>query len=87
VILANPAKKGARPLLKLAESFYVHVAPLRIGLVFAVDPDQSVTGKMDGGVALLNAFNYVSDVKDAYHGLAFITDVSSLTCCPNGMKT
>jgi UDP-glucose:glycoprotein glucosyltransferase len=52
------------------------VAPLRIGLVFAVDPDQSVTGNMDAGVALLNAFNYVSDVKDAYHGLAFITDVS-----------
>lgn len=75
VILANPAKKEARPLLKLAESFYVHAAPLRIGLVFAVDPAQSVSGNMDAGVALLNAFNYVSDVKDAYHGLAFITDV------------
>ncbi|XP_069668834.1 UDP-glucose:glycoprotein glucosyltransferase isoform X2 [Periplaneta americana] len=75
VILANPAKKEARPLLKLAESFYVHTAPLRIGLVFAVNSDQSVSGKMDAGVAMLNAFNYVSDVKDAYHGLAFITDV------------
>lgn len=87
MILANPAKKEARPLLKLAESFYVHVAPLRIGLVFAVEPDQSVSGNMDAGVALLNAFNYVSDVKDAYHGLAFITDVSSRTCYPLGMKT
>lgn len=76
VILANPAKKEARPLLKLAESFYVHAAPLRMGLVFAVNPDQSVTGNMDAGVALLNAFNYVSEVKDAYSGLAFITDVS-----------
>ncbi|KAJ9575218.1 hypothetical protein L9F63_025829 [Diploptera punctata] len=75
VILANPAKKEAKPLLKLAESFYVHTAPLRIGLVFAVNPDQSVSGQMDAGVALLNAFNYVSDVKDAYHGLSFITDV------------
>jgi UDP-glucose:glycoprotein glucosyltransferase len=75
VILANPAKKEARPLLKLAESFYVHAAPLRMGLVFAVNPDQSVTGNMDAGVALLNAFNYVSEVKDAYSGLAFITDV------------
>jgi UDP-glucose:glycoprotein glucosyltransferase len=76
VILANPAKKEARPLLKLAESFYVHMAPLRIGLVFAVSPDQSVSGSMDAGVALLNAFNYISDVKDAYNGLSFITDVS-----------
>lgn len=75
VILANPAKKEARPLLKLAESFYVHSAPLRMGLVFAVNPDQSVTGNMDAGVALLNAFNYISEVKDAYSGLAFITDV------------
>ncbi|PSN48119.1 UDP-glucose:glycoprotein glucosyltransferase [Blattella germanica] len=75
VILANPARKEAKPLLKLAESFYVHTAPLRIGLVFAVNPDQSVSGQEDAGVALLNAFNYVSDVKDAYHGLSFITDV------------
>jgi UDP-glucose:glycoprotein glucosyltransferase len=47
-----------------------------MGLVFAVNPLQSVTGNTDAGVALLNAFNYVSDIKDAYSGLSFITDVS-----------
>lgn len=44
--------------------------------MFVVDPDQSVSGNADAGVALLNAFNYISDVKDAYSGLAFITSVS-----------
>lgn len=44
--------------------------------MFAVDADQSVSGNVDAGVALLNAFNYISDVKDAYSGLAFITSVS-----------
>ncbi|XP_067014377.2 UDP-glucose:glycoprotein glucosyltransferase isoform X2 [Anabrus simplex] len=75
VIIADPSKVEARPLLKLAESFYIHLAPLRIGLVFAVNPDLNVSGLQDAGVALLNAFNYVSETKDQYHGLSFITDV------------
>nr|CAD7428481.1 unnamed protein product [Timema monikensis] len=75
VIIADPAKLEARPLLKLAESFYVHTAPLRLGLVFAVNPDETVSGLEDPGVAMLNAFNYASEQKDAYSGLAFITDV------------
>nr|CAD7441965.1 unnamed protein product [Timema bartmani] len=75
VIIADPAKLEARPLLKLAESFYVHTAPLRVGLVFAVNPDEMVSGLEDSGVAMLNAFNYASEQKDAYSGLAFITDV------------
>ncbi|CAG2063105.1 unnamed protein product, partial [Timema podura] len=75
VIIADPAKLETRPLLKLAESFYVHTAPLRVGLVFAVNPDEMVSGLEDPGVAMLNAFNYASEQKDAYSGLAFITDV------------
>lgn len=61
-------------MLKLLESFYVHLAPLRLGLVFSIHP--TATGEEDGGVALLNAFNYIAEVKDSYQGLSFITDVS-----------
>lgn len=75
VIIADPAKLEAQPLLKLAESFYLHPAPLRIGLVFAVNPDPKVTGLQDAGVALLNAFNYMMETNNAFSGLAFITDV------------
>lgn len=74
VIIGNPAKKDVFPLVKLIESFYVHTAPLRLGLVFAVN--SSATGLEDAGVALLNAYNYVAEVKDPYQGLSFITDVS-----------
>uniref|UniRef100_A0A8D8UU44 UDP-glucose:glycoprotein glucosyltransferase 1 n=3 Tax=Cacopsylla melanoneura TaxID=428564 RepID=A0A8D8UU44_9HEMI len=75
VIICNPAHSASIPLLKLVESFYVHSAPLRIGLVFNVHPDTGVTGLQDGGVALLNAFNYVQEAKRPHEALAFITEV------------
>lgn len=73
VIICDPSKQSAWPLLKLVESFYVHVAPLRLGIIFAVNP--KALGEEDAGVALLNVFNYISEIKDPYQGLSFITDV------------
>ena len=75
VIMCNPSKKESINLLKMLESFYVHRAPTRIGIVFAVNDDPEVTGKKDAGVAMLEAFNYVSAQKDVPDALAFITDV------------
>lgn len=74
VIMCDPSLKSSRPLLKLLESFYVHRAPTRIGIVFAVSSEGS--GETDAGVAFLDAFNYITTVKeDAYEALSFITDV------------
>lgn len=75
VVIADPSKDNAKDILKLAESFYIHRAPLRIGLVFAVNPDMTVMGNQDAGVALLNAFNFISQNTVPYDGLSFITDV------------
>ncbi|XP_054718713.1 LOW QUALITY PROTEIN: UDP-glucose:glycoprotein glucosyltransferase 1-like [Uloborus diversus] len=75
VIAADPSKSNAKDIFKLAESFYVHKAPVRIGLLFAVNPDFSVDGFHDTGVAFLNAFNFISQDKTPYDGLAFITEV------------
>ena len=75
ILVVDPVQKEARSIIKLAESFFVHSAPLRIGIVFAVNPDTSVTGRDDAGVALLNAFNYVSQRTNVYDGLSFITDL------------
>ncbi|CAN7997504.1 unnamed protein product, partial [Ixodes hexagonus] len=75
VIVADPSQDNARDILKLAESFYVHRAPLRIGIVFAINPNMSVSGYQDAGVALLNAFNFISQDRVPYEGLSFITDV------------
>lgn len=75
VIVADPSKSNARDIFKLAESFYVHKAPIRIGILFAVNPNTSVNGFQDAGVAFMNAFHFISQDKTPYDGLSFITDV------------
>ena len=77
VIMCDPAAASTKPLLKLLESFYVHRAPVRIGLLFSVTTDPDMTGENNAGVALANAYNYIATNKDAYDALAFITDVYS----------
>ena len=75
VVMCDPSRAVTKPILRLVESFYVHRAPTRIGLVFKVSSDMDLTGENDAGVALLNAFNYISSTKEPYDALAFITDV------------
>ena len=75
VLIVDPSKKESFDLIKLAESFYIHKAPLRIGFIFAVNPDLTVTGQQDAGVACLNSFNYIAENKDAYESLSFLTDL------------
>jgi UDP-glucose:glycoprotein glucosyltransferase len=75
VLVIEPSSVEARPLLKLAESFLIHQAPLRIGLVLAVNSSAEATGKTDPGVALLEAYNYAAENNNAQQGLSLITDV------------
>ena len=77
VLLCDPSQAASRSILKLVESFYVHRAPTRIGLVLRVNTELDRTGENDAGVALNNAFNYISTTKESYDALAFITDVYS----------
>ena len=75
VIMCDPSRKDSRALLKNLEAFYVHRAPTRIGIVFTVNDSPEVSGMDDAGVALLDAFNYISGNSQPYDALAFITDV------------
>ncbi|GAB6021676.1 hypothetical protein CHUAL_004257 [Chamberlinius hualienensis] len=76
VAVVDPSLKVSRDLLKLLESFYVHSAPIRIGLIFTVNSDPSVIGLNDASIAMLNAFNFISEERGKlYKGLSFITDV------------
>ena len=77
VVICDPAKAKCRPVLKMLESFYLHSAPTRIGIVFAVDPDQDKNGSNDPGCALLNAYNYIRQKETNTDALAFITKVYS----------
>ena len=86
VIICDPSKAKCRPLIKMLESFYLHRAPTRIGIIFAVNPDlDEATGQNDAGVAMLNAYNYVHDQSSSTDGLAFITScynkVSDIEFC------
>ena len=77
VILCDPSRAKSKALLKLLESFYVHRAPTRIGLVMAVSAETDKTGENDAGVAMMNAYNYIAGNKEPYDALAFLTDVYS----------
>ncbi|MPC29875.1 UDP-glucose:glycoprotein glucosyltransferase [Portunus trituberculatus] len=61
VIVADPSKASTAELIRLVESFMNHNAPFRIGLVIAVDSDESLRGFDDAGLAMLCAFNFISE--------------------------
>lgn len=82
VIVADPSKAGAAELIRMVESFITHTAPVRVGLVFSVDSDESLRGFDDPGLAMLCAFNFISENfagrEDAnYKALQFLLDIYS----------
>lgn len=60
IFVINPSEKEGRDLLRIAHSFYKHEIPLRIGLMFAVDTNKTVSGIDDAGVAILNLFHFLA---------------------------
>uniref|UniRef100_A0A8C4EQC6 UDP-glucose ceramide glucosyltransferase-like 1 n=1 Tax=Dicentrarchus labrax TaxID=13489 RepID=A0A8C4EQC6_DICLA len=56
---------NAAELLSVAEMFYANNIPLRIGLVFVVSDEDDIDGMQDAGVALVRAYNYISDEVDS----------------------
>ena len=86
VLVLDPSKQESHDILKLAESFYVHKAPVRIGIVFAVSQDMSLIGTQDAGVAALEAFNFISQDKSPYEGLSFLTDVIATVGADKGLQ-
>ncbi|XP_045201595.2 UDP-glucose:glycoprotein glucosyltransferase 1-like isoform X2 [Mercenaria mercenaria] len=75
VFIVDPLDKDSRELLKMAEAFYVHSVPVRMGIVFAVNSAKEVSGFDDPAVALAYAFDYIRQEEDAPKALTFITDV------------
>ncbi|XP_039101652.1 UDP-glucose:glycoprotein glucosyltransferase 2 isoform X2 [Hyaena hyaena] len=73
VLFIDPALEYTLDFIKLAELFYYHKIPLRIGFVFVVNTDDAVDGADDVGVALWRAFNYIAEEQDVSQ--AFISVV------------
>uniref|UniRef100_A0A2K6LNW1 UDP-glucose ceramide glucosyltransferase-like 1 n=1 Tax=Rhinopithecus bieti TaxID=61621 RepID=A0A2K6LNW1_RHIBE len=69
VLFIDPAQEYTLDFIKLADLFYSHKVPLRIGFVFILNTDDEVDGANDAGVALWRAFNYITeefDISEAF---------------------
>ncbi|KAG1946091.1 UDP-glucose:glycoprotein glucosyltransferase [Pimephales promelas] len=64
VLLLDPTQEESIELVKLAELFYKHNIPLRIGFLLVVSLDDKVDGYLDAGVALFRLLNYISEEYD-----------------------
>uniref|UniRef100_A0A8C8DRB7 UDP-glucose ceramide glucosyltransferase-like 1 n=1 Tax=Oryzias sinensis TaxID=183150 RepID=A0A8C8DRB7_9TELE len=64
VLFLDPLQEESVELLKLAELFYKHKIPLRIGLVFVVNPRDDIDGFSDAGVGFYRLLNYIADEYD-----------------------
>ncbi|XP_023698378.2 UDP-glucose:glycoprotein glucosyltransferase 2 isoform X1 [Paramormyrops kingsleyae] len=74
VLFLDPSQEGSAELVKLAQLFYTHKIPLRIGFVFVVNSDDRVDGLSDAGVGFVRLLNYVAGEYD--HAQAFSVMVS-----------
>uniref|UniRef100_A0A671SW33 UDP-glucose:glycoprotein glucosyltransferase 2-like n=1 Tax=Sinocyclocheilus anshuiensis TaxID=1608454 RepID=A0A671SW33_9TELE len=64
VLFLDAIQEESIELVKLAELFYKHNIPLRIGFVLVVSADDKVDGFLDAGVALFRLLNYISEEYD-----------------------
>lgn len=78
VIVLDPVTgdDAGRDIVKLAESFVVHSAPVRVGLVFdtRANPDRDIDYR-----AIVCAFNYAHQKKGSTDALGFLTDLFAAT--------
>uniref|UniRef100_A0A8C4X676 UDP-glucose ceramide glucosyltransferase-like 1 n=1 Tax=Erpetoichthys calabaricus TaxID=27687 RepID=A0A8C4X676_ERPCA len=75
VLIVDPTHESTVELINVAEMFFSNHIPLRIGLVFVVDDSDEIDGMQDAGVALLRAFNYISEEMDNHQAFQVITSM------------
>uniref|UniRef100_A0A4W6FXM9 UDP-glucose ceramide glucosyltransferase-like 1 n=1 Tax=Lates calcarifer TaxID=8187 RepID=A0A4W6FXM9_LATCA len=64
VLFLDPVQEESIELVKLAELFYKHKIPLRIGFVFVVNTKDEIDGFSDAGVGFYRLLNYIADEYD-----------------------
>ncbi|XP_070770594.1 UDP-glucose:glycoprotein glucosyltransferase 2 [Enoplosus armatus] len=69
VLFLDPVRKESVELVKLAELFYKHNVPLRIGFVFVVNTKDEIDGFSDAGVGFYRLLNYIADEYDLSQAL------------------
>uniref|UniRef100_A0A4W6FZU3 UDP-glucose ceramide glucosyltransferase-like 1 n=1 Tax=Lates calcarifer TaxID=8187 RepID=A0A4W6FZU3_LATCA len=69
VLFLDPVQEESIELVKLAELFYKHKIPLRIGFVFVVNTKDEIDGFSDAGVGFYRLLNYIADEYDLSQAL------------------
>ncbi|CAJ1079457.1 UDP-glucose:glycoprotein glucosyltransferase 2 [Xyrichtys novacula] len=69
VLFLDPTQEESVELVKLAELFYKHKIPLRIGFVFVVNTKDEIDGFSDAGVGFYRLLNYIADEYDLSQAL------------------
>uniref|UniRef100_A0A8C9WVN0 UDP-glucose ceramide glucosyltransferase-like 1 n=1 Tax=Sander lucioperca TaxID=283035 RepID=A0A8C9WVN0_SANLU len=69
VLFLDPIREESVELVKLAELFYKHKIPLRIGFVFVVNTKDEIDGFSDAGVGFYRLLNYIADEYDLSQAL------------------
>ncbi|KRX38170.1 UDP-glucose:glycoprotein glucosyltransferase 1 [Trichinella murrelli] len=67
--------RASQNLLSTAYQMYEHVLPIRIGFIFVVNNDKSVSGYDDAGVAMLNAFNFIKEDRSVSKAVMFLIKI------------
>ncbi|XP_061827435.1 UDP-glucose:glycoprotein glucosyltransferase 2 isoform X3 [Nerophis lumbriciformis] len=69
VLFLDPKEEKSVELVKLAQLFYKHKIPLRIGYVFVVNGEDEIDGFSDAGVGFYRLLNYITDEYDLSQAL------------------
>uniref|UniRef100_A0A914YQY2 UDP-glucose:glycoprotein glucosyltransferase n=1 Tax=Panagrolaimus superbus TaxID=310955 RepID=A0A914YQY2_9BILA len=73
IVIVDPAAPESLNIIKTAHALYSHQVPVRIGFIFIVNDDKSVSGKDDVGVALLNLYNFAKTDKTPAKAINLMT--------------
>uniref|UniRef100_A0A3B4ZG90 UDP-glucose ceramide glucosyltransferase-like 1 n=1 Tax=Stegastes partitus TaxID=144197 RepID=A0A3B4ZG90_9TELE len=75
VLFLDPLQEESVELVKLAELFYKHKIPLRIGFVFVVNTKDEIDGFSDAGVGFYRLLNYIADEYDLSQALMSVVSL------------
>ncbi|XP_062620063.1 UDP-glucose:glycoprotein glucosyltransferase 1-like [Saccostrea cucullata] len=75
VFFVDPTRQTDIELIKMAEAFLVHSAPIRLSVVFVVNFDLEADPHEDASIAISRAFDYIRQEHDFPKALSFVTDI------------
>uniref|UniRef100_A0A8B9RT05 UDP-glucose:glycoprotein glucosyltransferase 2 n=1 Tax=Accipiter nisus TaxID=211598 RepID=A0A8B9RT05_9AVES len=86
VLFVDPVQEDTGDYMKLAELFYHHNVPLRIGFVFILSTKEEIDGNEDAGIALWRTFNYIAEESDISQAFTSIINVNGNVLTVNHVK-